>query len=125
MSCCDYNNDGIPDGVDDGWEGVVYGCNVLNCLNYDPVANVNDGSCCSCDENSWQWNYLPPECGVQCDKIPHAECRPGQLWGWHDGGCRCYDAFINIPITDRQQSTQRKSEKQLLIDEIKRKQKSK
>jgi len=68
MSCCDYNNDGIPDGTDDGLEGVVYGCCSGYCDNYNPEAIVNDGSCCGTDPlcgGSWVSSNMEfiAECG--------------------------------------------------------------
>jgi len=61
----DSNGDGIPDGgpwvaSSDNVTGdippgggyctttIVYGCNIPSCDNFDPAANVNDGSCVGC-----------------------------------------------------------------------------
>ena len=41
------------------------------------------------------WNETQVE--IDCDKIPHLGCSPGQVWGLYEGICQCYDAFINIP----------------------------
>ena len=80
MSCCDYNNDGIPDNVDDGYEGVVYGCTSQYCDNYNPDATVNIGNCCgthplcgpTLPDDSWTWQFIT-ECGYDCT-APDARC---------------------------------------------------